>query len=104
MLEGPGFGSLALALGAGMGRTLVALYGAAGAGLAFHLLTSMAKISDWPAEVAWLSPFHYYRGSDPLRTGMDWGDAGVLIALSVVLFGLSLALFQRRDVRLSAEP
>ena len=103
VLVGLVFGTLALALGAGMGRTSVALYGAAGAALAFHLLTSLAKISDGLAEVAWLSPFHFYLGSDPLNTGMDWGNAGVLIALSILLFAISLALFQRRDVRLSAE-
>lgn len=103
VLVGLVFGALALALGAGIGRTSVALYGAAGAALAFHLLTSLAKISDGLAEIAWLSPFHFYLGSDPLKTGMDWGNAGVLIALTILLFGLSLALFQRRDVRLSAE-
>jgi ABC-2 type transport system permease protein len=47
----------------------------------------------------WFSPFHYYLGSDPLNTGMDWGNAAVLLAPSVVLFGLAFALFQRRDIR-----
>ena len=98
-LVGLVFGALALALGAGTGRTSIAIFGAAGAALAFHLLTSLAKISDALAGVAWVSPFHYYLGSDPLNTGMDWGNAAVLIALSVILFGLSLALFQRRDLR-----
>lgn len=99
VLVGLVFGALALALGAGTGRTSVALYGAAGVTLACHLLTSLAKISDTLAEYAWLSPFHFYLGSDPLNTGMDWGNAVVLIALSVLLFGLSMALFQRRDIR-----
>ncbi len=98
-LVGLVFGSLALALGAGAGRASVALYGAAGAALAFYLLTSLTKISDTFAGIAWLSPFHFYLGSDPLNTGMDWGNAVVLIALSVLLFGLSLVLFQRRDIR-----
>ena len=93
------FGFLALALGAGTGRASVALYGAAGAALAFHLLTSLAKISDSLAGIAWLSPFHFYLGGDPLNAGMDWGNAVVLIALSAILFGLALALFQRRDIR-----
>ena len=79
--------------------TSVALYGAAGAALAFHLLTSLARISDTLEGVAWLSPFHYYLGSDPLNTRMDWGNAIVLVVLSVLLFGLSLVLFERRDIR-----
>ena len=98
-LVGLVFGALALALGAGTGRTSIAIFGAVGAALAFHLLTSLAKISDALASIAWVSPFHYYLGSDPLNTGMDWWNAAVLIALSVILFGLSLALFQRRDLR-----
>lgn len=99
VLVGLVFGSLALALGAGIGRTSIAVFGAAGAALAFHLLTSLAAINDGLAGIAWLSPFHYYLGSDPLNTGMDWGNAAVLIALSMVLFGLSFELFQRRDIR-----
>lgn len=99
VLVGLVFGALALALGAGTGRKSVALYGAAGAALAFHLLTSLTKISDVFAEIAWLSPFHFYLGTDPLNTGMDWGNAIVLMALSVLFFGLSLVLFQRRDIR-----
>ena len=99
VLVGLVFGALALALGAAMGRTSVALYGAVGTALAFHLLTSLATINDGLAGLAWVSPFHYYLVSDPLNTGMDWGNAVVLIALSVLLFGLSLVLFQRRDIR-----
>ncbi|MDE2838982.1 MAG: ABC transporter permease subunit [Chloroflexota bacterium] len=99
VLVGLVFGALALALGAGLGRTSVAVFGAAGAALAFHLLTSLTAINDGLAGIAWLSPFHYYLGSDPLNTGMDWGNAAVLVMLSVVLFGLSLVLFRRRDLR-----
>ena len=99
VLVGLVFGALALALGAGVGRTSVALIGSAGAALAFHLLTSLVAINDGLSGIAWLSPFHYYLGSDPLNTGMDWGNAVVLLSLSVILFGLSIVLFQRRDLR-----
>ena len=43
--------------------------------------------------------FHYYLGNDPLINGMDWGNAAVLAAPSIVLLGLSFVLFQRRDIR-----
>ena len=98
-LVGLVFGALALALSAGKGRQGVAMVGAAGAALAFHLLTSLANITGGLGGLEWLSPFHYYLGSDPLNTGMDWGNAAVLLALSVVLFGLAFVLFQRRDIR-----
>ena len=70
-----------------------------GGALVFHLLTSLANISEGLGVIAWLSPFHYYLGSDPLINGMDWGDSAVLAALPIVLFGLSFVLFQRRDIR-----
>ena len=92
VLVGLVFGALALALSAGTGRTAVAvILGATGAALAFHLLTSLAALNDGLAGIAWLSPFHYYLGSDPLNTGMDWGNAVVLLALALALIGLSLS-------------
>ncbi len=99
VLSGLVFGFLALAIGAGTGRVSAAIYGAVGAALVSHLLTSLVKINDGLAGIAWLSPFHYYLVSDPLNTGMDWGDALVLTVLSAALFGLSIFLFQRRDIR-----
>ncbi|MGH3650859.1 MAG: hypothetical protein ACRDU9_09145 [Acidimicrobiia bacterium] len=40
-----------------------------------------------------------FLGSDPLATGMAWGDAAVLVAIFVVLVGRSIPLFERRDLR-----
>ena len=99
VLVGLVFGALALALSAGTGRTGIAVFGAAGAALAFHLLTSLANITGAMSALERLSPFHYYLGSDPLTTGMDWGNAVVLLALAALLIGLSFVLFQRRDIR-----
>ena len=99
VLVGLVFGALALALSAGTGRTGIAVFGAAGAALAFHLLTSLANITGAISALEGLSPFHYYLGSDPLTTGMDWGNAVVLLALAALLIGLSFVLFQRRDIR-----
>ena len=99
VLVGLVFGALALALSAGTGRTGVAVIGAAGAALVFHLLTSFANITGALSALEWLSPFHYYLGSDPLNTGMDWGNAVVLLVLALALIGLALVLFQRRDIR-----
>ena len=98
-LVGLVFGSLSLALSAATGRTSIAVYGAIGAALFFHLLNSLGALNDGIAALAWLTPFSYYLGSDPLNTGMDWADAAVLAALSVILIGLSFVLFQRRDIR-----
>ena len=99
VLVGLVFGALALALSAGTGRTGVAIFGTAGAALAFHLLNSLANITGAVSAVEWVSPFRYYLGSNPLVNGMDWGDAVVLAVLAFALIGLSLTLFQRRDIR-----
>jgi ABC-2 type transport system permease protein len=45
-----------------------------------------------------LSPFHYYNANAITRDGLNYGDMGLLLAVLVVLVGLSLWLFQRRDV------
>ena len=102
VLVGLVFGALALALGAATGRAGIALFGAAGIALVFHLLTSFASLADAIATLAWVSPFHYYLGSDPLINGMAWGDAVILAVLTVALIGLSVVLFQRRDIRQGA--
>ena len=99
VLVGLVFGALALALSAGTGRAGVAISGAAGAALVLHLLTSLANMSGALSAVAWLSPFNYYLGSDPLVKGMNWGDAVALAMPVLALIGLSLVLFQRRDIR-----
>lgn len=99
VLVGLVFGALALALSAGTGRTGVAICGTVGAALVFHLLTSFANITGAVSALEWVSPFHYYLGSDPLMNGMDWGDAVALAVLAFALIGLSFVLFQRRDIR-----
>ena len=99
VLVGLVFGALALALSAATGRSGVAVTGAAGIALAMHLLTSLADISGALSAVEWLSPFNFYLGSDPLVEGMNWGDAVALAVPALVLIGLSLVLFQRRDIR-----
>ncbi|GAA0966415.1 hypothetical protein GCM10009555_008190 [Acrocarpospora macrocephala] len=46
----------------------------------------------------YLSPFHYYIGGEPLKNGMQWADASILIAISAVLVAVGLARFNRRDI------
>lgn len=99
LLVGFVFGSLALALSAATGRMSVAIYGAIGAALFFHLFNSLGALNAGLEDLAWLTPFSYYLGNDPLNNGMDWINAAVLAGLSVILIGLSFALFQRRDIR-----
>jgi len=93
------FGGLALAVGAATGRSRLASSTAAGLAVAAYFVWSFFPLSEAFEGWAVLSPFHFYLGSDPLATGMAWGDAGVLVAIFVVLVGMSMPLFERRDLR-----
>ncbi len=93
------FGAVALALSAATGRVRTAVTGAVGLAFAMYLLDSFLPLSDDLARFAAWSPFHYYLRSDPLNTGMDWGDGALLTALFAVLVAASTALFGRRDLR-----
>lgn len=100
-LVGLVFGSFALLLSAATGRGRIAIFGAVGAGLVFHVLNSLATINSDLEGVAQISPFFYYLNTDPLMTGMDWVNGAILLGVSVVLIVLSVVLFQRRDLRQS---
>ncbi len=98
-LLGAVFGSLALLVSAATGRVRWATGTAALAGLTAYVLQSFLPLSDRYADWAVLSPFHFYLGSDPLINGIPWADAGVLIAISLVLIGAAVPAFNRRDLR-----
>ncbi|NND84095.1 MAG: ABC transporter permease subunit [Acidimicrobiia bacterium] len=91
-------GAVALLLSAATGRTGIATYGAIGVGVLSYFAWSFLPINERLADWAQLSPFHYFLGSDPLTEGMAWGDAGVLIGLTLLLVALAVPLFDRRDL------
>jgi ABC-2 type transport system permease protein len=45
-----------------------------------------------------LSPFYYYLGGDPLRTGADLGHLAVLAAIPLLLAALAVWGLNRRDI------
>jgi ABC-2 type transport system permease protein len=98
-LVGLVFGTFALALSAATGRVNVAVYGSVGVALILYVLNALLPFNDSLIGFAKISPFYYYLTSDPLMNGMNWGHGAVLTALTIVLIVLSVALFQRRDLR-----
>jgi len=98
-LVGLVFGALALALSAALGLVRVAIFGAIGAALAFHLLNAFLPFNDSLEGFARLTPFYYYLTSDPLNNGMHWGHGAILAGLTVLLIALAVWLFSRRDLR-----
>lgn len=91
------FGALALLMSAATGLMSMAIWVPVAAALAAHVLNAMANLQG--ATWGRISPFHYYLGSDPLTTGMSWGNAAVLTGATVVLLGLAFPAFARRDLR-----
>lgn len=93
------FGGFALLIGSATGRSRLASYATAGLILVSYFLWSFMPLSENYAGWAKISPFHYYLGSNPLVNGMNWGHAGVLAGVFLLLVVLSIPLLERRDLR-----
>ena len=91
------FGAIAVFIGAATGSVRAAVFGAAGLALVMHVVNAMAVIAD--ASWAYVSPFAFYLGNDPMVNGLNLRDAMVLLLLSIVLIGVSVLVYQRRDLR-----
>jgi ABC-2 type transport system permease protein len=91
-------GGLALAVGAASGSRGLSIGVSAAAGLAGYLINTLAlsipELSNWQK----LSPFYYYGDHAPLINGFSVGNAAVLAGATVVLLGVALAGFIRRDL------
>ncbi len=92
-------GGVALLVGAATGRSRVAAYSATGTTVVAYFMFAFLPLSESFASLARWSPFHYYLGSDPLVNGMNWGHASVLLMMFVILVGVAIPLFGRRDLR-----
>ncbi|MEU4813243.1 ABC transporter permease subunit [Nocardia fluminea] len=91
------FGALATAIGAVTGHrgTVFALTAVIGvAAWAAHTFADQIGVG-W---AAYLSPFHYYIDSEPLRNGISVGGVGVLAAASMVMFTAGNYWFNHRDL------
>ncbi|HUZ84335.1 MAG TPA: ABC transporter permease subunit [Gaiellales bacterium] len=94
------FGSLALLIGAVAGHR--------GAGLAIgltsavavstYLLNALAPLATVLSGPQKLSPFYYYASSDPLRRGLDAGNAAVLAGVTVLMIAIAVLAIRRRDL------
>jgi ABC-2 type transport system permease protein len=92
------YGSLALAISTATGNRGAAIGVAVGLLVVTYLIDGLANIVDGLNTIRWISPFKYYMGNDPLRNGLDLGDAAVLIAVTAVLVVVSVVAFNRRDL------
>lgn len=99
LLLGLLFGTLALAVGAATGRRSAALGVAGTVAVAGYVIRALSENVSWMSAWRWVSPFHYYLGSDPLHNGFDLGYLLVLAGGSVVFVVVAFVTFDRRDIR-----
>ena len=92
------YGTLTLAVGAATGRRGLALGILALLGVAGYLANTLAPTLGAVAWTQHLSPFFYFNGGQPLVNGWQLDDGLVLLGVSVVLTGLAILGFRRRDV------
>ena len=93
-----GFGAVALAAGALVGRRALVLGVTAALAVGAYLAWTVGSQVDALGPVKRLSPFWWYLGGDPLRTGLDAGHLALLAAVPLALLGVTLWAMGRRDV------
>jgi ABC-2 type transport system permease protein len=98
VLLGLAFGSIALAISAATGNRGAAIGVAVGLMVVSYLIDGLANIIEGLNSIRWISPFKYYMAADPLRNGIDLGDAAVLAAITAFFLVAAVIAFDRRDL------
>jgi ABC-2 type transport system permease protein len=93
------FGAIAYLVGAATGHRGRAIAVTSALAVAAYLVNALAPLVDALEPFRKASPFYHYAASDPLRSGLSVGHAGVLLAIAVVAAAASPLLFERRDLR-----
>lgn len=91
-------GWLALALGAATGSRALALGGASAFAAFGYLAATLPALVDGLEPLKWISPFWYGTAGNPLVVGFTWWHLSVLAAAALVVLGLGLVRFERRDL------
>jgi ABC-2 type transport system permease protein len=97
-LFGACFGALAFAVGAATGRKALALGASAGVAVLAYLANGVFPQVEGLQWTRDLSPWHWYLGGEPLKNGLQAGDALLLLAVTAVLVVAGTWRFNRRDV------
>jgi len=92
------FGALALLIAAGSGARSAAIGVSVAVLVIMYFINALAPIITSLESIQRLSLFYWYLESDPLRQGLSGADAVVLAVVAIVLLGLSLIAFDRRDL------
>ncbi len=91
-------GGISMVVSIVSGRGVVAILAGMLVAIVMYAWSSFVPMADAIADLAWLSPWHHYIGTDPLGSGVDWASAALLVVLAVVPLAFSVYLFKRRDI------
>jgi ABC-2 type transport system permease protein len=97
-LLGLAFGAMALFISATTGNRGASIGIVVALMIAMYLVDALANIVDGLNTIRPLSLFKYYTGGDPLRNGLNVGDAAVLAVVAGVFLILAVVAFERRDL------
>ncbi|MGI5521110.1 ABC transporter permease subunit [Micromonospora sp. CA-259024] len=92
------FAGIAFLVGAGTGRRSAVLAVGGGLAVASYMANAIGGMLDGWHWVRWLSPFHYFIGTDPLHTGWHPVELLTLVLLGAVTTVAGVILFDRRDI------
>ncbi|HET9560430.1 MAG TPA: ABC transporter permease subunit [Actinomycetota bacterium] len=92
------FGGVALAVGCATGRRALAAATAAGLAIAGFLINSLSSLAEGLKPWRPVTLFYQYASNDPLRNGLDVGNAAVLLAVAAAMALAALVAFRRRDL------
>jgi ABC-2 type transport system permease protein len=98
VLLGLAFGDIALTISAFTGNRGTAIGVTVALLVAMYLVDALASIVDGLGAIRPLSLFRYYMDGDPLRYGLNPGDAAVLAAVAAFFLVLAVIAFERRDL------
>ncbi|MBV1851797.1 ABC transporter permease subunit [Catellatospora tritici] len=92
------FTAVAFLVGAATGRRgqVLAVTGVLAVGT--YMARALSGMIESIAWLKWASPFHYFLGGDPLRTGWHGGYLAVLVLPAIACALAGIAAFDRRDV------
>jgi ABC-2 type transport system permease protein len=92
------FAGIAFLTGAATGRRGHVLAVTGTIAVATYMANAIGGMMDGLGWLRYLSPFHNFIGTDPLRTGWHPGALALLVAVAAVTTLAGVSLFDRRDV------
>ncbi|RAO32671.1 hypothetical protein ONO23_03089 [Micromonospora noduli] len=92
------FAGVAFLVGAATGKRAPVLAITGGLAVATYMANAIGGMLDGWHWVRWLSPFHYFIGTDPLHTGWHPAELLTLVLLGAVTTIAGVIVFDRRDI------